>query len=108
MASQSKLLRQRLFPPYLRTRPPIVVLIACVLILRSRLLTAPKETLASLRAARSRHKLSKEELAQALQQIYVEGRDGTKDLLVPFRDNISKVILPSTIQKNNDNFPTSF
>lgn len=107
MAAQSKLLRQRLFPPYLRTRPPIIVLIACVLILRSRLLTAPKEALASFGAARSRHKLSKEELAQALQQIYVEG-DGTKDLLVPFRDNISKVILSSIVQKNNGNSPTHF
>lgn len=97
MAAQSKLMPQRLFPPSLRTRPPILVLIACVLILRSRLLTVPRDTLAALRAVRSRHKLSKEELAQALQQIYVEGRDGTKELLIPFRENISKVAFFSNI-----------
>lgn len=90
MAAQSKVLRQRSLPPYLRTRPPLVILLACILILRSRILTGPRDILSSLMAASGRHKLSKEELAKALQQLYVEGRDGTKELLVPFRENISK------------------
>lgn len=94
MAAQSKLLPKRLFPSNVRTRPPILVLIACILILRSRLFNGPREALASIRATGSRRKLSKEELAKALQQIYVETRDGTKELLVPFRENITKVISP--------------
>lgn len=65
----------------------IIVLAASVLLLRSRL------TPGSIPSLSRGPKLTKEELAEVEQQIYVDVADGagSKDLLVPFRGRVSKV-----------------
>lgn len=72
-------------------RNPTLVLFAVVLILRSRLISLPKDTLERLKAVTYKPRVSSEELSQALQEIYVNEPDGSKTLLVPYRDHISKV-----------------
>jgi hypothetical protein len=64
-----------------------LVLIASVLLLRTRL------TSGAIPALARGPKLSKEELAQVEQQLYVDVADGSgsKELLVPFRGRVSKV-----------------
>ncbi|KAI0042342.1 hypothetical protein FA95DRAFT_1547661 [Auriscalpium vulgare] len=87
----------KLLPAHFRTRPPLFILLATILILRTRLISGPKDALAKLREyALQRHKLSPQELAQAMQQLYVDGPDGSKELLVPFRDNITKIPIRPT------------
>lgn len=77
-----------LYPP---SRPNIIVLLSLLFLLRSRIITGPRDLVRAL----SRVGLSKDpspsELAHALQQLYVEDPDGTRKLLVPFRKSISKV-----------------
>ena len=65
----------------------IVVLAASVLLLRSRL------TPDSIPSLSRGPKLTKEELAEVEQQIYVDVADGagSKELLVPFKGRVSKV-----------------
>src|SRR5260221_10411895 len=76
---------------YLPSRPNITVLLSVVFLLRSRIVTGPRDLIRAL----SRVGLSKDpspsEFAHALQQLYVEDPDGTRKLLVPFRKSISKV-----------------
>ena len=77
-----------LYPP---SRPNIIVLCSVLFLLRSRIITGPRDIIRAL----SRVGLSKDpspsELAHALQQLYVEDPDGTRKLLVPFRKRVSKV-----------------
>ena len=103
MAAQSRLLSHpsllHLLLHHLRRRarqrrtPLLLLAIAAILLLRARIVTAPRDALRALRAARGERgkTLSKEERARALQQVYVEGPGGEKTLLVPFRENIVKV-----------------
>lgn len=73
-------------------RKPLLVAFTALLLLRSRLLEIPQEALARTLERRGlSSKLSKEELAQALQQLYVKEPDGSKILLVPSPNVISKV-----------------
>ncbi|CAL1709088.1 unnamed protein product [Somion occarium] len=82
------------------SRKPTLILFALVLILRSRLLTVPKDALDKLKAVAYRQPLSSEALNQALQQLYVDEPDGTKTLLVPYGGNISNVnIVPTSTSK---------
>lgn len=79
-------------PPLLAKLSPnarrsLVVVALSLLITRGRLFSF----LASLPRSTSRQQLSREELAQALQQLYVDEPDGAKTILVPFRGAISKV-----------------
>ena len=68
-----------------------LVLFSLLLLLRSRIITGPRDLVRTLsRVGYSKH-LSPSELSKALQQLYVEEPDGTRQLLVPFRDSISKV-----------------
>lgn len=72
-------------------RKPLLVAFTALLLLRSRLLEIPQEALARALERRGlSSKLSKEELAQALQQLYVKEPDGSKTLLVPSPNGISK------------------
>lgn len=72
-------------------RQPILLLVAVLLLLRSRLLSLPTQTLHKLlRVARS-ERLSQQELADALQQVYLKELDGSKTLLVPYQDRLFKV-----------------
>ncbi|KAJ7275087.1 ABC transporter transmembrane region 2-domain-containing protein [Mycena rebaudengoi] len=86
----------------LTSRRPLIVILATFLLLRGRLVS-----IAKLPQLRSK-KLTPEELADALQQIYVtEG--GVKTLLVPYRDRLSKVpvypIPPERLATDVPHFP---
>ncbi|KAI0072098.1 hypothetical protein K474DRAFT_455580 [Panus rudis PR-1116 ss-1] len=94
-----------------RTRRPALLIFAIILVLRSRLISIPKESVQRLlqNARAYRQKLSPEELNEALQQVYVDGPDGSKTLLIPYRDNISRVNVKPTprsvLAKNAKQFP---
>jgi ATP-binding cassette, subfamily D (ALD), peroxisomal long-chain fatty acid import protein len=68
-----------------------LVLLSLILLLRSRIITGPRDIFRTLSRVGLSKDLSPLELSQALQQLYVEEPDGTRQLLVPFRGNISKV-----------------
>lgn len=68
-----------------------LVLLSLLILLRGRIITGPRDLLRTLSKVGSNKDLSPSELSQALQQLYVEEPDGTRQLLVPFRDTISKV-----------------
>jgi ATP-binding cassette subfamily D (ALD) long-chain fatty acid import protein len=89
MANFSKPLLESLKAP--GSRKPLIVILATVLLLRSRLLSLPKKALSKLPTVLGEQRLSQQELADALQQVYVKEEDGSKTILVPYRDRISKV-----------------
>ena len=63
-----------------------------ILVLRSRLLELPQEVLAAiLERTTSKGRVSKEQIEQAIQQLYEKGPNGSKVLLVPHGQGISKV-----------------
>lgn len=68
------------------------IIVATLLLFRHRLISLPNDVLSKLRSvARRGEPLSAQELADVLQQLYVVEEDGTKTLLVPYRDRVSKV-----------------
>jgi len=74
------------------SRRPLATLVLVVgLLLRSRLLDIPKEVVEKLRAVRKGNKLTPDQLSTVLQQVYVKEADGSKTLLVPYLDRVSKV-----------------
>lgn len=75
------------------TKPHIIVLVSLALLLRTRIITGPRDLVHKLSHVGVSTELSPSELNQALQQLYVEGSDGTRKLLVPFNNNISKARL---------------
>ena len=78
------------YPP--QTRKQILILLASALLFRSAFASAPQFILSNLKVAARRKPLTPQQLEQALQQIYVKAEDGSKTLLVPYRDAyISKV-----------------
>ncbi|KAH9992281.1 ABC transporter transmembrane region 2-domain-containing protein [Russula vinacea] len=68
-----------------------LVLLSLLILLRGRIITGPRDLFRTLRRVGLNKELSTSELSHALEQLYVEEPDGTKQLLVPFRDSISKV-----------------
>jgi hypothetical protein len=70
--------------------PSKLVLLSLLLLLRTRVITGPKDLIRALSRVRLSKHSSPSELAKALQQLYVEEPDGTRNLLVPFRNTISK------------------
>ncbi|KAF7795588.1 hypothetical protein EIP86_006751 [Pleurotus ostreatoroseus] len=85
-----------LIPTATRHRKSLIVSLAVVLLLRSRLLKLPQDVIKRVLNGKSNHQLSPEELSQALQQVYVDEPDGSKSLLVPYRDGVSKVNVKPT------------
>lgn len=75
------------------TKPHILVLVSLALLLRTRIITGPRDLVHKLSHVGVSTGLSPSELNQALQQLYVEGSDGTRQLLVPFNNSISKARL---------------
>jgi ATP-binding cassette, subfamily D (ALD), peroxisomal long-chain fatty acid import protein len=73
------------------SKPHVHVLISALLLLRSRVITGPRDLFYKLTKAGFNKHLIPPELSQALQQLYVEEPDGTRQLLVPSRNSISKV-----------------
>lgn len=75
-------------------------------LLRSRLISIPKDLVERLRAVTSGTKLDAQELLSVLQQIYVTEEDGSKTLLVPYQDRVSKVpIHPTSKEKFDSDVP---
>jgi hypothetical protein len=73
-------------------RRSLVVLLASLIILRSRIFTAPKDVLAKLNVVARGSKLTAEDLNNVLQQLYITEADGSRTLLVPYRNEyLSKV-----------------
>jgi ATP-binding cassette subfamily D (ALD) long-chain fatty acid import protein len=70
-----------------------LALFSLLILLRGRVITGPRDLLRALSRVGLNKDLSPSELSQALEQLYVEEPDGTRQLLVPFRDSISKVCL---------------
>ena len=77
-----------------RIRPPLVAL-AVLLLIRSRLLTGPRDFLKKLGAPGFREALTQEDLDSAQQQLYEDNTDGSRTLLVPHRGKISRVRYPT-------------
>ena len=69
----------------------LLTLLFAVLLLRSRLITGPRDVLAALKKAAGIQKPTAEELEDARQQLYRKNPDGTKNLLITYRDRISEV-----------------
>ncbi|KAN0136860.1 ABC transporter transmembrane region 2 domain containing protein [Lactarius tabidus] len=77
-------------------KPHILVIVSLALLLRTRIITGPRDLVHKLRHVGSSSELGPSELNQALQQLYVERPDGTRQLLVPSNNGISKVTLHPT------------
>ncbi|KAI8969432.1 ABC transporter transmembrane region 2-domain-containing protein [Trametes punicea] len=92
-----------------KARRSLLVALFTLLLLRGRIVNLPKRALAKLWNVTSRQEVSQEELAQALQQVYIDEPDGSKTLLVPHRGQISKVTIKPTpaavIEKHAKHFP---
>ncbi|KAF5390076.1 hypothetical protein D9757_003756 [Collybiopsis confluens] len=73
-----------------KLRPSLAQIIFVLLILRSRLITLPKDTLERLQDATAGKRLSPDELTAILQQVYVKESDGSKTLLVTYRNRLAK------------------
>jgi len=75
----------------LRQRRSLLTLLFAVLLLRSRLITGPRDVFTALKKAAGIQKPTPEELEQAKQQLYRKNPDGTKNLLITYRHRISEV-----------------
>lgn len=77
-------------PP--QSKAQVLFLLSSILLLRSSIASLPKYALSKLKGAARGKRLTPEELSQALQQVFVKEADGSKTLLVPYKDSyISKV-----------------
>ncbi|KAI0674426.1 ABC transporter transmembrane region 2-domain-containing protein [Trametes maxima] len=79
-----------------KARRSLLVALFTLVLLRGRIADLPRTVLARLKNVTARHDVSQEELAQALQQVYVDEPDGSKTLLVPHKGRISKVNIKPT------------
>lgn len=85
-----------IFSKYLNPLDPkqkrsLFTLLFAVLLLRSRLITGPRDAFVALKKAAGIQKPTPEELEQAKQQLYRKNPDGTKNLLITYRNRISEV-----------------
>ena len=74
-----------------KQRRSLLTLLFAVLLLRSRIITGPRDVFTALKKAAGIRKPTSEELEQARQQLYRKNPDGTKSLLVTYRGRISEV-----------------
>ncbi|KAJ4468734.1 ABC transporter transmembrane region 2-domain-containing protein [Lentinula aciculospora] len=93
----------------LRPSTRLLQIIFVLIIFRSRLITLPQDVLERLRDATAGKRLSAAELTAILQQIYVKESDGSKTLLVPYRNRLAKVPIHDTaadvLASNSKHFP---
>lgn len=68
-----------------------LTLLFVVLLLRSRLITGPRDVFTALKKAAGIRRPTPEELERARQQLYRKNPDGTKNLLVTYRGRVSEV-----------------
>lgn len=78
-------------------RTQITFLLASIILLRSKLVSIPEEILSKLNLVSKGKRLTPDELSDVLQQLYIKEPDGTKTLLVPYRDTVSKACIQSVI-----------
>lgn len=74
--------------PLAKYRVHFLVVVAVLLVSRSRLAAASRLAIVGPLLS---DKASPEDLKKAQQQLYVEEKDGSKTLLLPFRKRVSKV-----------------
>lgn len=74
-----------------RQKRSLFTLLLAVLLLRSRLITGPRDVFTTLKKVAGIQKPTPEELEQARQQLYLKNPDGTKNLLVTYRGRVSEV-----------------
>lgn len=74
-----------------KSRKPLIVLLAAILLLRSRLLSLPSGALKRIPVVLRKGHLSQEELNEILQRVYETEEDGSKTVLVPYRNQVTKV-----------------
>lgn len=102
-------------PPRLTQRPFVLAFLVLIL-LRSRTLSFSKDVLLSIRdkakkllTLRRKTKLTKDELAKVLQQVYIDEEDGSQTLLVPYRERVVKVCVdhqaPFFVNSITNRFP---
>lgn len=77
-------------------RSTAALLLFTLLLVRSRLLSLPEILLERLKSVTAKPQISQEDLLQVLQQIYVNRPDGSRTILVPHEDGISKVPIRPT------------
>jgi ATP-binding cassette subfamily D (ALD) long-chain fatty acid import protein len=80
-----------------QTRIPALIALAILLVARRRILEFSKLAL-SRRPQLQAPKATPEELQDAINQLCVDEADGSKTILVPFRDRVSKVKSSSSLQ----------
>lgn len=81
------------------TQRPVILTFLVLILLRSRTISLSKDAIQVLRNAVAsitnfgpwREKVDSEELDRVLQQVYIDEPDGSKTLLVPYRERIVKV-----------------
>ncbi|KDR76478.1 hypothetical protein GALMADRAFT_67361 [Galerina marginata CBS 339.88] len=85
------------------TRRPVVLAFLVLILLRSRTISLSKDAIESLRKStqyltnlQRQRKLTPEQLAKVLQQVYVDEPDGSQTLLVPYRERVVKVPIHPT------------
>ncbi|KAI1798098.1 ABC transporter transmembrane region 2-domain-containing protein [Ganoderma leucocontextum] len=90
-------------------RRSLLVALFTLLLLRGRIADIPNVAFSKLKTVATRQDISQEELAQALQQVYINEPDGSKTLLVPHKGHISKVTIyptsSSALAKSAKHFP---
>jgi ATP-binding cassette, subfamily D (ALD), peroxisomal long-chain fatty acid import protein len=94
-------------PVLSKLRPNLLQIIFAFLIIRSRLVTLPKDLLERLRDATAGKRLSASELIAILQQVYVKESDGSKTLLVTYRNRLAKIPIrevPANVLASNAKF----
>lgn len=79
-----------------QTRIPALIVLAIILVARRRILDLSKLAL-SRRPQLQAPKATPEELKEAIKQLYVDEEDGSRTILVPFRDRVSKVRSSSSL-----------
>lgn len=75
----------------LKQNRPLLTLLFAALLLRSRLITGPRDVFTALKKAARANKPTPEELEQARQQLYRKNPDGTKNVFVTYRGRTSEV-----------------
>lgn len=79
-----------------QTRIPALIVLAIILVARRQILHLSKLAL-SRRPQLQAPKATPEELKEAIKQLYVDEADGSRTVLVPFRDRVSKVRSSSSL-----------
>ncbi|TFK71851.1 hypothetical protein BDN72DRAFT_399640 [Pluteus cervinus] len=83
-------------PPNLSRQNSVILVLATILLLRAKLASLPQALIRKLSVAARWTRLSPEEVADALQRVYLKEADGTKTLLVPYQDHLSMVNIQPT------------